>query len=197
MISGNRSSTAVPLRRSSHYILSFVFSVLFLTMTFTALPTLAFDPPWKGTKWESIQGHVFPQGWGFFTRSAQEPLVTPWSKDGLPLSHLPTSRWVNFFGLNREGRAQGVEVGSLQSQLSDEQWTSCADLATPTRCLQKAKVEGGDKFSVHSTTRSPSLCGEIMLLETKPADFMYRSYVDEDIIAVRFARIDVHCASRP
>lgn len=176
-----------------HYLISLVIIVAFGVASSSAFPSLPFDPPGKGTLWENAQPHIFPQGWGFFTRSAQEPLVTPWALDGESLSQMPTSKGSNLFGLNRSGRAQGVEVGSLQQQVKDRNWKPCPPKSSAQEC---AKAAANDKDEIHTITsisRQPTLCGKVVLIETTPVDYVYRNFVHERVTANKYANVNISC----
>lgn len=181
------------IRTLYHYLISLMVIATIGASGSSALPSLPFDPPGKGTSWGDMQQHIFPQGWGFFTRSAQEPLVTPWAHDGSSLSLLPTARASNLFGLNRSGRVQGVEIGALEQQIKEKQWTACPANSTPQHCVKFAVNDSNKPLHIISFTKQPSLCGQIVLLETKPVDYMYRKFVDERVNAIKFANVTIEC----
>ncbi|MFE8595893.1 SdpA family antimicrobial peptide system protein [Archangium violaceum] len=66
-----------------------------------------------------------PEGWKFFTRNAQEErpvLFTRRNGAWERAEQGPASRPRYLFGLNREGRAQGLEFGLLLEQLPASAW---------------------------------------------------------------------------
>ena len=70
---------------------------------------------------------ISPQGWAFFTRNAREPADYFYRREGAKWVRLgyPNSSSRNFFGLKKDTRPFGVEMGSLMSQVSTDEWIAC------------------------------------------------------------------------
>lgn len=188
-----RLPSAAPISRFAHIAISSVVVLAFSATTLGALPSLSWNYPWKNTTVEQAIARVFPQGWGFFTRSSQESIVSPWNSHGESLSLLPTARISNAFGLNREGRAQGVEMGTLQSQITEQGWVPCPDETSIPECLGFSSRSDHVSHEINSFTREPSLCGEVTLLQTEPVDYMYRKYFESNVKPTKFTKLNVAC----
>ncbi|WP_175973918.1 SdpA family antimicrobial peptide system protein [Corynebacterium sp. Marseille-Q2823] len=188
-----RPPSVAPIAKFVHIAISSGVVLAFLATTLGALPSLSWSYPWKNTVVEQTITRVFPQGWGFFTRSSQEPIVTPWNSEGESLSQLPTARISNAFGLNREGRAQGVEMGTLQSQIAEQGWVPCPDQASIPECLGFSARNAHVSHKIDSFTREPSLCGEVTLLQTEPVDYMYRKYFETNVKPTQFVKLSISC----
>jgi len=91
----------------------FLFSSLQL-----ALP----NNPTSGLK-SPIVSQIFPQGWGFYSISPREEQVTLYDENGHPALDWPNSSLSNVFGLQRKGRAQGLEVGIVTAELQETDFT--------------------------------------------------------------------------
>ena len=138
---------------------------------------------------------LFPSRMGVFTRTSEEPLTTPWRVEPIEeLSELPTSRTRNWFGLRRDGRAQGVEIGSLQDQIEEDDWNECTFMDSPAECVSKISQDY-TRVSVTNLTRNPTLCDSVVLLEREPVPLLYRDKLDQYTRALRWVGLDIDCES--
>lgn len=137
-------------------------------------------------------GLFFPQGWRFFTRNPQEGDLFPLARrDGawVDISRQPNARAINLFGINRNGRAQGIEMGLVAAQLPPNAWVECKE--EPTACLDRMK-----SAEAINTTPSPSLCGEIAIVQQEPTPWAWSRNHGRITMPSRVARLDVKCSPR-
>lgn len=121
--------------------------------------------------------NLAPQGWAFFTKSPREPEIGPYRKspaDWKPLALTPHSSPRNVFGLNRESRAQGVEIALLLSGAQNDDWRECTD--GRQQCLNDF---GAPARRVENRSPDPTLCGTVGLLREKPTPWAWRDLVPE------------------
>lgn len=114
---------------------------------------------------------VLTQGWKFFTRNPREEDIYLFSRD-------PNGNWTNslrgangeaknLFGIKRDTRAQGIEIGLIMSHIKQSQWVECE--TSPTSCLN---VEGVVKY-INNSTPSPKICGEYGLVLPEPVPWAW------------------------
>jgi antimicrobial peptide system SdpA family protein len=113
---------------------------------------------------------VVPEGWAFFTKSPRDAAYVPYERaaDGTwrKAELWPHSRPSNAFGLDRRSRAQGVELGILQSAVGRAGWVECYDRADT--CFERAPLER----AVNSSPE-PSLCGDVGVAQQFPVPWVY------------------------
>ncbi|MER5938257.1 SdpA family antimicrobial peptide system protein [Streptomyces sp. NPDC001928] len=121
--------------------------------------------------------NLAPQGWAFFTKSPRDLEVIPFKKapgDWQPLSLAPHASPRNAFGLDRESRAQGVEIAMVLSAAQKDDWRECSD--DRQRCL---KSFGAPARHVENRSPDPTLCGTIGLLRERPTPWAWRDLLPE------------------
>ena len=136
-----------------------------------------------------------PESWRFFTRNPQEEQVAPYSRTGeswTPASS-PGGSPRYLFGLDRAGRAQGVELGLLLEGMPKASFRACDDDEAPEVCLSKTtKV-----FRLKNETPRPSLCGQIGVVSKKPVPWAWarlRAVSARTIhMPARVLRLEVEC----
>lgn len=67
---------------------------------------------------------LFPQGWGFFTKSPLDPMVMIYRQEGEKnelLTYTNSSR-ENYWGLSKRSRAIGIEMSKVLPQIPDDAW---------------------------------------------------------------------------
>lgn len=133
---------------------------------------------------------MIPQGWAFFTKTSQDPVITPYNLSGESVSLLPTSRYTNGFGINRKGRAQGVELGLLQQDITDADWEDCTEVSDKD-CIRK--LNEAPLRSIENPSQSPSLCGDVFFLKSIPHAYAYRSLTEGDRRLIGGAGAHVRC----
>jgi len=168
-----------------------VMLVLFLTSVYFALPSnvvaLRGEQPLR-----TFFTRLLPQGWGFFTKPPDSPEVSPFLvEDGVirHVSRFPNSKAENLFGASREQRSQGPEMANL-SHLARE-WVTCAEVDGDCRV---AAVETLEPTPVSSTAPVPTLCGQVVLVETVPVPWVFREDYRGWRIDSRATLLEVECA---
>ncbi|WP_304452132.1 SdpA family antimicrobial peptide system protein [Nocardiopsis sp. YSL2] len=106
-----------------------------------------------------------PQGWSFFTRDPQEPRITAYEETaGEGWRHADTggngaAKW--FFGANREGRLQSVEMGVILADIGHDSWIECSTV-DQSECLDS--VADRAFGPVVNESRRPQLCGRVGII---------------------------------
>lgn len=128
---------------------------------------------------------LVPQGWGFYSKNPRDDALNVYSfNDNYEGPQWPNNSLKNAFGLKREGRAQGIELGLLISNLPhDISWTSCTD---PT-CLEK----GQPKAEINNPLDKPTICGEIGIAFEEKVPWAYANY--EYAASKEMVKVDVKC----
>ncbi|MFF7636960.1 SdpA family antimicrobial peptide system protein [Kitasatospora sp. NPDC008050] len=166
-----------------------LFSFLVLSVFYT-LPSNALSSRHsKGAR--TLFNTLAPQDWAFFTRNPETVQLGVYAFDGTSarsLMRTPQGNPSNFFGLSREQRAQGPEIGYVNAETND--WTDCAGLLDS--CLHSAS--GTPAQRVRNTSPIPTVCGDAYLTEEKTVPWEYRNLVAYRKRVVKIAHLDVTCA---
>lgn len=102
-------------------ILLLTWGILILLIFFSSLKEQVF----VSNKLKNTLSIIFPQGWGFFTKSPREPMLEVYRVDqrnNMELVTLKNQSSSNFFGLSRRGRMIGYESSMIASQISQNLW---------------------------------------------------------------------------
>ncbi len=87
-----------------------MFFLIFSASILSALPKNPLTPKKDITIYIS---QIWPQGWGFFSKSPKEEYLNVYKSNGDPSVQWPNMKLSNLFGINRAGRAQGTEIGLI------------------------------------------------------------------------------------
>jgi antimicrobial peptide system SdpA family protein len=133
-----------------------VAGLLLAVVVHAALPNSPFEmlPP----KGKQAVAAVVPEGWAFFTRNPRLPSLVPYQFG-------PDSRWHSVaagrntrsndaMGVDRAGRAQGVELAILVEHVPGSVWHRCGE--DPLVCLSNAQVSATFENVSHRT-----ICGDV------------------------------------
>lgn len=135
---------------------------------------------------------LLPQGWGFFTRSAQEadPRVMKLA-DGrwLPLSFPPPSH-LGVKAFDRGTRAQGVEVGLLFGAITARKVEPIKCTVAPEVCLQRTS---SSQVTLANTALRPTVCGQVAVILQSPVPWAYREHRETTNAPSRLWRLEVSC----
>lgn len=138
-----------------------------------------------------LSARLLPQSWAFFTKPPSDPEVIPYrvGADGSLTfaSLLPNSKADNLYGLSRRQRAQGPEIASMANEVDN--WTSC-----PTETCVEEVAAAGPAQSLRNGSKVPTLCGPIVLVETKPVPWAFRHDYHGWRISVRAALVEAVCS---
>ncbi|MEU4179398.1 SdpA family antimicrobial peptide system protein [Streptomyces sp. NPDC026589] len=142
----------------------------------------------------SLSARFLPQSWAFFTKPPNDPEFVPYvvSDDGVGYAaQLPNSRSDNLYGLTRRQRAQGPEVASMANQV--QEWEDCEE--TEGDC---PAVVAGSSAPVPVTNSSPvpTLCGRLVLVETRPVPWKFREKYEGWRLDKRAALVEAKCSRR-
>jgi len=133
-----------------------------------------------------IQSYI-PQSWGFFSIDPTEEELNVYSLEDEDKLVWPNNRIKNIFGLSRYGRAQGTEIGLLQSEISTEEWSSCED--DPVSCLLDEP-----KIHITNTTPKPTLCGDIGIAMETAIPWSWSKNADQINMPSKVVRMSIQCS---
>lgn len=135
-----------------------------------------------------IQSFI-PQSWGFFSIDPTEEELNVYSLEDDDKLIWPNNRIKNIFGLSRYGRAQGTEIGLLQSEISPEKWSNCEE--DPVSCLL-------DEPKIHITNKTPkpTLCGEIGIAMETATPWSWSKDADQINMPSKVVRMSVQCSKK-
>ncbi|MEU8762723.1 SdpA family antimicrobial peptide system protein [Streptomyces sp. NPDC048659] len=134
---------------------------------------------------------LLPQSWAFFTKPPSDPEFVPYVVSGdaaSAASLLPNSRPENLYGLTRRQRSQGPEVANMANQVRE--WRNCEEVEgdCPTvvaRSSAPARAENSSPV--------PTLCGRVVLVETRPVPWKFRDRYDGWRLDKRAALVEATC----
>ncbi|WP_196249046.1 SdpA family antimicrobial peptide system protein [Rhodococcoides fascians] len=163
-----------------------VLTALFGAAVFFSLPANLLWTPTTAPGVSTFFATRMPEKWGFFTKDPQSSQYGAY-RLGSTESLLSTPQALprNAFGLSRTQRAQGAELAILGHQAT---WTDCNDYLDS--CIDRAT----DVTTIESSTRTHTVCGEVLLTEEKliPWSFREQSRQDQPWV-LRTAQIRVQC----
>lgn len=133
-----------------------------------------------------------PEGWKFFTRNPQEEQPLVFSRQGgswRSAARGPHASAANLFGLDRAGRAQGLETGLLIAKVPERSFTECKQ--DPAACLERAPVAA----HVKNISPDPTLCGPVGIVLRKPVPWAWARTSQGITMPSRIARLEIQCWS--
>lgn len=136
---------------------------------------------------QAVQG-VTVQGWGFFTRSPREPMVTPYiQQDGVWKSAKrgPNAVPRHVFGLDRSSRLTEFDVEIVSEELPDGTWMECNYAPLEECALTASSVD------ISTTGYKLRLCDEILLARFEPIPWAYRGQYENTPESI--ALVNVEC----
>lgn len=144
--------------------------------------------------------NVLPEGWAFFSKSQRDPLVTPFIKDEsgvlVSVSKFPSTQAEYLWGVSRNARAQGVEIGYLASQVPASEWHKC-ESRQAAECIEELDSRPGfNPTRVNNPSPLNPTCGDVYLIENEPVAWSYRNLTEQKTVPVRSAHITVHCEAK-
>lgn len=177
-----------------HYIrlrilLAVLITGIILVVYCVALAALPYSPISFGRISRINTISLVPEGWAFFTRDAREDVIIVYKKT-------PTGIWeqVNvpgasaryLFGLDRKGRAIGVELAMLKAAIADSTWHSSrrplsAHFQRDTLPVQHLK----------NNAAQPLCLGDIIVQVTPPVPWSWARNHSKVIMPYKIARLYV------
>lgn len=134
-----------------------------------------------------------PQGWKFFTRNPREEEITAfrknirgeWSSALLPA--IASSS--NLFGIKRNTRAQGIEIGMILASTKKEWWIRCKERFDI--CIDKTTTTG----SIPNKSPNATLCGEIVLVRQQTVPWAWSRAKKPVVMPSQLVRVDLSCSN--
>ncbi|WP_329568972.1 SdpA family antimicrobial peptide system protein [Kitasatospora sp. NBC_01266] len=180
---------AVLCLRAFRAAIAVVLTFLLLTVFFS-MPGNVLTSSWMGGL-KSAFTITAPQGWAFFTKDPES--VELYAYRSTPQGYqsrmrTPQVEPANLFGLSREQRAQGPEMAALARSATT--WQPCTDNDF-SQCMRKAFAQPAQEVANQSAT--PTVCGDIALVEEKPTPWAYRHFTSDISQVQDSAHIHVTC----
>jgi antimicrobial peptide system SdpA family protein len=170
--------------------LAMAWSLLILYAVHIELGVNALDLPFESTIKPPLQA-VIPEGWGFFTRDPREARLLPFRNESgvwLAANEGPNGEPWNALGFNRAARAQGVELGVIETAIPSEAWKPCS--AEIADCFDKLSTP----TTVTNPIPNPTLCGDVGLAKRNVLPWAWASSVsDETGMPSNVVRLKITC----
>jgi len=148
------ATSAPPMIRAGVWLGWLLLSACVAT---ASLPLTTVQPPTSIASWCRS---LLPQGWGFFTRDAEEPVLRLYAPAGDRWRRCdrPLASPGNWFGLRRDHRLRDAEVARLLAQVPESLWVPCRDEAG--RCWPPGRPPA---VVVSTDVRRPTVTGDLLL----------------------------------
>lgn len=130
----------------------------------------------------NIFQQLAPQGFAFYSKNPRDTTFSFESDQDLSIPNFQAS---NLFGLKREGRAQGIELGKIQGLIPKENWVPCEKKAE----CEKIK---GDLVPTHveKDRNYRSLqAGTYFVYSYEPLSWYYRDYKETASMKIQMAKV--------
>ncbi|MFD0356809.1 SdpA family antimicrobial peptide system protein [Streptomyces sp. NPDC127110] len=141
----------------------------------------------------ALSARFLPQSWAFFTKPPSDPEFVPYlvSEGGGVASAalLPNSRAENLYGLTRRQRAQGPEVAAMANQVRT--WRDCDGIEGDCPAVVAGSAE---PVRVENSSPVPTLCGRVVLVETRPVPWKFRDRYEGWRLDKRAAVVEAKCS---
>ncbi|MBE7106613.1 SdpA family antimicrobial peptide system protein [Bacillus cereus] len=139
---------------------------------------------------KTVISMVYPQSWGFFSKNPREPVWNIYGLDNKQFTkHWPNNSLNNIFGLDRFGRTQGIELGSILGQLPpSEKWHEY------NKDTKLNSTEDADFLKVKNVNPSPSLCGKLIITSEELIPWAWSKNTEVKKEIKKYIRIDVKCS---
>ncbi|MCS1352296.1 SdpA family antimicrobial peptide system protein [Mechercharimyces sp. CAU 1602] len=179
---------------SYKYIGIFLLTTLFFLYFFaisihSALPTNAVAPlPLE----ESLAvNRSVPQGWGFYSKDPKESTFHVIDiETGVTAAAWPNNRPINYFGLKRYGRSQGIEAGVIRQQIDESAWQECEE--EMFECMRAAEIAQ----EIENPLSSPTICGEVGYGYQEPVPWAWSKSREQIEMPSRIARVKITCTGK-
>ncbi|MBZ4319756.1 SdpA family antimicrobial peptide system protein [Streptomyces huiliensis] len=170
-----------------------VVGILLAGSIFFSLPSNVLSTR-DGGYLRSLSARLMPQSWAFFTKPPNDPELVPYVVSGDDVAyaaHLPNSRSDNLYGLTRRQRAQGPEVAGMANQV--RAWKDCEELKGDC----PAAVAGSSApETVTNSSPVPTLCGRLVLVETRPVPWKFRDRYEGWRLDKKAALVEAKCSRK-
>lgn len=156
-------------------------SILFVFLVFCYFYFMNLAPDSNVTKDNFFQ-ELAPQGFAFYSKNPRDETFYFESDQKL---YMPNFQLDNIFGLHRKGRAQGIELGKIYSEIPTDLWGFCSndDECTITKDnLVSHKVEKDRNY------RSLEK-GTYFIYRYEPLSWHFRDFEDSSTIDKKIAKV--------
>lgn len=165
--------------------------VLLAGSVFFSLPSNVLSTR-DGSALRALSARFLPQSWAFFTKPPSDPEFVPYVVSDGGVSHaalLPNSRPENLYGLSRRQRAQGPEVAGMANQVRT--WRNCDEVEGDCPAVVAGSAE---PVPVENSSPVPTLCGRVVLVETRPVPWKFRDRYEGWRLDKRAAVVEAKCS---
>lgn len=155
-------------KQSMTFFFAFVFFFFFV---FQSIVYVLPDNPLKS--YSIFNNHfmykTFPQGWGFYSKNPRDMTfqIINLGNEGTEI-YWPNNRVENLFGLNRKGRAQGIEGGRIFSQIKQSDWISTNE--DPMESIKNASP-----VKIKNDSPNPTILGDIGIIYQEAVPWSWSS----------------------
>ncbi|PDY26987.1 SdpA family antimicrobial peptide system protein [Bacillus thuringiensis] len=170
----------------SFSVVTILLTILFTLTLFNALPDSPIKKEGKGVNM-AIQ--FMPQGWGFFSKNPRDETIFVYELQGAKQIQWPNNTAKNFFGISRNGRSQGIELGIITSNLKKENWTTCDDGIKG--CKKKDEIL---PIKVKNPTPVPNVCGPYIIEMREPVPWAWAKITDGKNYPSKIVKVNVECS---
>ncbi|WP_084767439.1 SdpA family antimicrobial peptide system protein [Corynebacterium resistens] len=175
----------------SFYITSILIALLILTGIFFTMPSNVLSIRDGGT-YRTFFSSSLPQAWGFFVKPQLDgeyrAYIVDDSGQTSRADSFPNSSPSNHFGISRSQRSQGPEMAQIAEQ---NEWKECKSPVI-SECLVEAKNRQTSMVA-ENTSKDKTICGNLILLHTKPTIWSYRDFSNERRTSESYQYVAVKC----
>lgn len=177
------------------YSFTTIFILVVGVYSFLALQTIASNMPYnplRSGKFNASIVTIFPEAWAFFTRSPREEQIYLYrlENDRLVEESYQNTNADCLFGLSKNQRAKGIEIGHLfETAVSKKNdWATCED------DLNNCKNWGSlPAVSVINPSYSKQVCGEYYLVSRKIIPWAWSASRDNIHMPSKVIKINALC----
>ena len=137
------------------------------------------------------QAVIFPEGWGFFTRSPREPSSIVYRIEAGRLTKLTFSNTSahNLFGVSRSARAFDAELALVLAPVLAGTWKDCRGDPTDQHSWAPLRV-----LHLANWSRTRYICGEILVVQQAPVPWAWSSSRHRIRMPSKILRATVDCS---
>lgn len=131
---------------------------------------------------KNILQQLAPQGFAFYSKNPRDETFDFETDSNL---QVPNMRLSNILGLKRIGRAQGIELGRIQSEIPKENWMSCSNNRECKNIKKKLKAHVVKKNKNYKSLEK----GAYYIYTYSPLSWYFRDFeasstIDKSIVKV-------------
>ncbi|MFF2908245.1 SdpA family antimicrobial peptide system protein [Paenibacillus sp. NPDC057934] len=171
------------LRMLTFFLTSMLLVCLFFFSLLNAIPENVMNI--KSSK--NVFLKIFPQGWSFFSKSPRDEEFLILDTNYQSAVNWPNNSARNLFGINRNGRAQGIEAGVLAYQVK-KKWSTCEE--NLNKCIKKTE----DVVKVNNPSPNPTLCGRYIIVRREPVPWAWANIVSSSDQPSSFVEVEAKCS---